>query len=209
MAALAALLMVLTEFLTVASVDVASGSCEVINDANPEMADRCILSGFERHGGGAAAARALALFMGLGASVGGSRPAALALVVIGALVLGLRAARGPARDRKTGAIGRNFEGAEASPGPGLFAGAVGRGLALGGGLLRLRDRRRYPARPTGDAVWRTALCGACCAVPCRRAASAQIPLLGGEPHARGRHRRQRPRAARRPALPRTGIRHVA
>src|ERR687892_471206 len=47
-----ALLLVVTEFSVIASVDVASGSCEVIQDTNPELADRCELSGFERNGGG-------------------------------------------------------------------------------------------------------------------------------------------------------------
>src|SRR5215210_3456470 len=67
--ALAALLLALTEFLTVASVDVASGSCQVINDANPELADRCTLSGFERHGGAFVLLALLTLAMALGAGV--------------------------------------------------------------------------------------------------------------------------------------------
>ena len=48
MALVAGLLMIATEPLTVASVDVANGSCAVINDSNPQLADRCKLSGFER-----------------------------------------------------------------------------------------------------------------------------------------------------------------
>ena len=46
----AGVLLVATLFMTITSVDVANGSCEVINDANPDLADRCSLSGFERHG---------------------------------------------------------------------------------------------------------------------------------------------------------------
>ena len=46
-----ALLLIATEFTAVATVDVASGSCEVIQDTNPDLADRCELSGFERNGG--------------------------------------------------------------------------------------------------------------------------------------------------------------
>lgn len=143
MAALAALLMVVTEFLTVASVDVASGSCEVINDANPAMADRCNLSGFERHGGGLLLLGALTLFMGFGASVGGSRPAALALVVIGLLVLAIGLFIDLPEAGKTGSIGTNFEGAEGSPGPGLYTELAAGALALAAGALRLlSDRRR-------------------------------------------------------------------
>ena len=40
---LGSVLLVVTEFSTIASVDVASGSCQVIQDTNPELADRCEL----------------------------------------------------------------------------------------------------------------------------------------------------------------------
>jgi hypothetical protein len=135
--ALAALLMVVTEFLTVASVDVASGSCEVINDGNPEMADRCSLSGFERHGGALLLLAALTLAMALGASAGGSRPAALALLLIGGLVLAFGLLADLPETGETGAIGQNFEGAEGSPGPGLYTELAAVALAVGAGLLRL------------------------------------------------------------------------
>ena len=46
----AAVLMGLADFQAVVSVDVAGGSCEVINDSNPELAEDCEQSGFERHG---------------------------------------------------------------------------------------------------------------------------------------------------------------
>lgn len=141
--ALAALLMIATEFLTVASVDVASGSCEVINDANPAMADRCKLSGFERHGGALLLLGVLTLTMALGASVGRSRPAAIALVAIGVLVLAFALLVDLPEAGKTGSIGQNFEGAEGSPGAGLFTEILAGALALGAGLLRLlSDRRR-------------------------------------------------------------------
>src|SRR4051794_41704877 len=87
--ALAGLLMIVSEFLTVASVDVANGSCEVINDANPSLADRCSLSGLERHGGALILIGLLALLMAFGAGVGRSRPAGIALLIAGALVLGI------------------------------------------------------------------------------------------------------------------------
>ena len=46
----AALLLFCAQFATIASVDLPSVSCEVINDSNPALAERCELSGFERHG---------------------------------------------------------------------------------------------------------------------------------------------------------------
>jgi hypothetical protein len=135
--ALAALLMAATEFLTVASVNVASGSCEVINDANPALADRCALSGFERHGGAFLLLAPLTLAMALGASAGNSRPAAVALIVIGVLVLGLALIADLPQTNRTGAIGRNFEGASAQAGPGLYTELVAGVLALGAGVVGL------------------------------------------------------------------------
>src|ERR671933_168947 len=85
--AVAGALMVAATFTTVAKVDVAGGSCEVINDTNPSLAARCKLSGFERHGPALALLGALALAMGLGATIGGSRPAALGLAAAGAAAL--------------------------------------------------------------------------------------------------------------------------
>jgi hypothetical protein len=135
--ALAALLMAVTELLTVASVDVASGSCELINDANPSLADRCALSGLERHGGAFLLLALLTLTMALGASVGRSGPAAVALIAIGALVLGIALAVDLPQTHETGAIGRNFEGAKAQAGPGLFTELAAGVLAMGAGALRL------------------------------------------------------------------------
>ena len=63
---IAAVLLLASEFSTVASVDVASGSCEVINDTDPALADRCELSGFERNGGSFILVAALTVAMGVG-----------------------------------------------------------------------------------------------------------------------------------------------
>jgi hypothetical protein len=138
----AAVLLVVTEFSTVASVDVASGSCQVINDANPELADRCELSGFERNGGSFVLLAALAAFMAIGAGLGGSRPAAVALVAIGVAVLAWALLVDLPVTDETGAIGRNFEGATAAAGPGLTTELVAGGLALAAGAVRLVARGR-------------------------------------------------------------------
>ena len=137
MAVLAALLLVIVEFSAVATVDVASGSCEVINDANPELADRCELSGFERNGGSFLLLALLAAAMGVGAGLGGSRPAAVALVVVGALVLGWSLLVDLPVTDETGAIGRNFEGATASAGAGLTLEIVAGFLLVMAGTVRL------------------------------------------------------------------------
>ena len=133
--ALAGLLMIVSEFTTVASVDVATGSCE--EQADPSLADRCSLSGFERHGGALALIGLLALLMAWGAGVGASRPAGAALVVAGAMVLGIAVLADLPVTDETGAIGRNFEGASAEPGPGLYMAFVAGALAVAVGLARL------------------------------------------------------------------------
>ncbi|MGH2764257.1 MAG: hypothetical protein ACRDL0_15880 [Thermoleophilaceae bacterium] len=133
---MAALLLVVTEFATVASVDVASGSCEVINDANPELADRCELSGFERHGGAFILLGALAGAMAWGAGIGGSRPAAFALIALGLLVLGWSLGFDLPESDEEGVL-RSYEGARGAAGPGLTIEIAAGALALAAGALAL------------------------------------------------------------------------
>ncbi len=133
----AALLLVATEFTAVASVDVASGSCEVIQDTDPALADRCELSGLERNGGSFLLLALLCGVMAWGAGVGGSRPAAFALVAVGVLVLGWTLLVDLPVTNETGALGRNFEGASASAGPGFTLELVAGVLALAAGVAGL------------------------------------------------------------------------
>jgi hypothetical protein len=134
---LAAVLLVVTEFSVVASVDVASGSCQVIQDTNPDLADRCELSGFERNGGAFLLLAVLAGAMAWGAGIGGSRPAAVTLVVIGVAVLAWALLVDLPETNETGVLGRNFEGATAAAGPGLTLEIVAGVLALVSGAVRL------------------------------------------------------------------------
>ena len=142
-----ALLLLATEFTAVATVDVASGSCEVIQDTDPELADRCELSGLERNGGAFVLLAVLAAVMAFGAARGGSRPAAIALVVIGALVLAWALFVDLPVTDETGAIGRNFEGAEAAAGPGLTLEILGGVLIAVAGLVALLTRPSDPGEP--------------------------------------------------------------
>jgi hypothetical protein len=135
----AAVLLFATELSTVASVDVANGSCEVINDTDPALADRCELSGFERNGGSFLLVAALLVAMGVGAGVGGSRPAAVALVVIGAGVLAWALLVDLPVTGETGALGESFAGARAQAGTGLWLEIAAGLLATGAGALRLRS----------------------------------------------------------------------
>jgi hypothetical protein len=132
----AGLLLVVTEFSTIASVDVGSGSCEVINDASPENADRCELSGFERHGGSFILLGILAAAMAWGAGIGGSRPAAIALIAVGLLVLAWSLALDLPEADEEGIL-RSYEGARGSAGPGLTIELIAGALALTAGAVRL------------------------------------------------------------------------
>ena len=135
----AAALMVLADFLAIVSVDVASGSCEVINDSNPELADGCVQSGLERHGPALAVLGVVAGVMAWGAGVGGSRPAAIALAVVGAVVLGIALLVDLPVTDDTGAIGPRFEGARAQAESGFTVELAAGALALVTGILGSRS----------------------------------------------------------------------
>jgi hypothetical protein len=153
---LAGLLMLISLFSTIASVDVANGSCEVINDANPGLADRCALSGFERHSIAFLLLGVATLALAYAAGPRRSRPAALGLLVVGALALIFALLVDLPVTDDTGAIGRDFEGATASAGTGLWIELIAGILALLAGALAFlvprpepepRRRRPRPPRP--------------------------------------------------------------
>ncbi len=124
---LGALALLATEFTTIFSVDVlTSGTCEEI--ADPAARDACQTSGFEQHGGAFVLLGLLALVMALGAGRGRSRPAATALVAIGAVVLAFAVARDLPKANDTGLVGIRYEEARAGPRTGLY-------LEIGGGVL--------------------------------------------------------------------------
>jgi len=133
----AALLMLLTEITTVISVEVAVGSCDSIYDTSPDLADDCEQEGFERSSVALLLLGLLTLAMGAGAAFGRSRPAAVALVVIGVVVLGITLLVDLPASDDTGLIGRRYAAAEATAGPGVWLELVGGALAVVAGLLRL------------------------------------------------------------------------
>jgi hypothetical protein len=136
----AALLMVLADFLPIVSVDVANGSCEVIGDADPALADGCEQTGLERHG---PALLLLGLFTGAmawGAGIGRSRPAAAALAAVGAVALGIALLIDLPVTDDTGAIGPRFEGARAQAETGFLLELAAGALALAAGAVRLLAR---------------------------------------------------------------------
>ena len=137
MALVAGALMLLTEVTTVISVDLESTRCEVIYDSNPDLADDCSQKGFERHSVALLLLGLLTFVMGSGAAFGRSRPAAVALIAIGTIVLLLALVRDlPAAD-DTGLIGRQYDQASAQAGIGLWFELIGGLLAVGAGLVRV------------------------------------------------------------------------
>jgi hypothetical protein len=130
-------LMLLAEVTTVISVDLKNTSCEVIYDSNPKLADNCSQVGFERHSVALLLLGVLTFVMGSGAAFGRSRPAAVALVIIGVVVLGLALAIDLPDSNDTGVIGRDYAQAEASAGIGLWLEVLGGALAVLAGVLRV------------------------------------------------------------------------
>jgi hypothetical protein len=129
--------MLLTEFTTVISIDVAAGSCESIYDTDPGLADSCNQKGFERHGAALILLGLLTFAMGSGAAFGRSRPAAVALIAIGVIVLGLTLLRDLPASDDTGLIGRRYAAAEATAGVGLTFELIAGVLAVVAGAVRL------------------------------------------------------------------------
>jgi hypothetical protein len=133
----AGLLMLLTEVTTVISVDLRNTSCEVIYDSNPALADDCSQTGLERSSVALLLLGLVTFAMGAGAALGRSRPAAVALIAVGIVVVGIALlADLPASD-DTGLIGRDYDQAEASAGIGLWFELIGGILAVLAGLLRV------------------------------------------------------------------------
>lgn len=129
--------MLLTEVTTVISVDLENTSCEVIYDSNPELADDCSQTGFERSSVALLLLGLLTFAMGSGAAFGRSRPAALALIAIGVVVLVLTLLRDLPASDDAGLIGRDYAQASAAAGAGLWLELVGGLLAVVAGVLRV------------------------------------------------------------------------
>lgn len=148
----AALLLLTAELTTIASVDVGGDSCEVINDSSPALADRCELSGWERHGGALALLALVAAGAGFLASrPGAGSPAAAMLAIVGLLVLAIALIGDLPETSETGAIGRDFDGATAQAGLGFYLELTGGALCLLAGGLGLLAAKP-PGRPSGSSA---------------------------------------------------------
>jgi hypothetical protein len=146
LALIAALLLVVAEFSTIASVSVDGESCEVVNDTSPELADRCSLSGWERHGGALILLALLAAGAALAARRGTTVAVGAVLVAIGAVTLGIALIADLPVTGETGTIGQDFADATASASLGFYLELLGGTLCLIAGLLALLTARRFYQR---------------------------------------------------------------
>jgi hypothetical protein len=129
--------MLLAEVTTVIQIDLKNTSCEVIYDSNPSLADNCSQVGFERHSVALLLLGLLTFVMGSGAAFGRSRPAAVALIAIGVVVLGFALLVDLPDSNDTGLIGRDYAQASASAGIGLWFEVFGGALAVLAGAMRV------------------------------------------------------------------------
>jgi len=135
----AAILLVLTEVTTLYEIEVETASCSDL--ADPDQADKCETTGGEQHSFALIPVALLVVVMAVGAGLGGSRPAGIALVAAGIIVLAFALIADLPDTTETGEIGSNFASAEAVKGTGFWLEIGGGVLALLAGSLRLADRR--------------------------------------------------------------------
>jgi hypothetical protein len=150
----AGLLLIITEFSRISYVTTITATCA--DFADPKLRDSCLTVGHESHHYGFAVLGLFVILMTFGAAVGGSRPAAVALLVAGALGLGITLLHDLPKTDDKGEIGVAFARGEAHKGNGFWLELVGSSLALGCGALLTwrtppprRDRHATPAAEAG------------------------------------------------------------
>lgn len=133
-----AALMVAAEFSTLRSVTVLTAPCSDL--ADPELRDGCAPKGHEQHAFALVLLGIAAAAMTFGAMVGRSRPAAVALAVIGGVVLFISLALDLPDATRTGVIGERFDQARADAGPGLWMEIAGGALVFAAGVAAVAGR---------------------------------------------------------------------
>jgi hypothetical protein len=136
----AAVLMIVSEFMTLRSVKVLTASCDDL--ADPSLRGSCVTHGGEEHAYALVLMGIVAALMTWGAAIGRSRPAAFALLAIGAAVVAIALITDVPDIHKTGVLGERFDSAHAQAGPGLWVEIAGGALALAAGAMASAVRRR-------------------------------------------------------------------
>jgi hypothetical protein len=146
----AGLLLIITEFARLSYVTTITATCS--DFADPGLRDRCLTVGHESHHYGFAILGLFVLLMTFGAAVGGSRPAAVALLVAGLLGLGITLFKDLPKTNDTGEIGRDFVHGQAHKGNGFWFELVGSTLAIACGVvLTIRTPPRREIRRSASA----------------------------------------------------------
>jgi hypothetical protein len=131
----AGVLLIVTEFAHISYITTITATCQ--DFADPKLRDSCLTVGHESHHWGFAILGLFVVLMTFGAVVGGSRPAAMALLVAGALGLAITLLHDLPNTSKTGEIGIAFAQGKAHKGAGFWTELVGSALALGCGAYVL------------------------------------------------------------------------
>lgn len=139
-AVLGAVLMIVAEFTTLRSVKVLTASCSDL--ADPSLRGSCVTRGGEEHSYALVPMGIVAALMAWGAAVGRSRPAGVALIVIGAAVLAIAVLTDLPDLDQTGVLGERFESASAEAGAGLWLELAGGALVAAAGVMAVAARRR-------------------------------------------------------------------
>ena len=153
---IAGVLLILSEFLAVRYVTTITASCSDFADA--ELRDNCLTVGHESHYWALALLGLFVILMTYGVAAGGSRPAALALLVAGVAGLAITLIGDLPDTTRRGEVGVAFAEAKAHKGTGFWFELVGSTLALGCGAFavwrtpppRAERERRTPAAATPE-----------------------------------------------------------
>jgi hypothetical protein len=138
----AGLLLFLSEFFAIRYVTTITASCSDFADA--KLRDNCLTVGHESHHWGFALLGLFVIVMSYGVAAGGSRPAAIALLVAGVLGLAIVLLHDLPDTAKKGEVGIAFAEGKAHKGTGFWLELVGGGLGLVAGgvmLARLQGAR--------------------------------------------------------------------
>ncbi len=152
--------MLLTLVSTVISMDVAEHELRGIYDTSPDLADNCAQTGFERSSVALLLLGLLTFAMGIGAAFGRSRPAAVALIVIGVVVLGITLLVDLPASDDAGLIGRDYAEASRVGGRRAVVRADRRSACRGRGALAVAAAERLALTAT-FAVFSEALLALC------------------------------------------------
>ena len=149
----AGVLLIVTEFTHLAYVQTITASCSDLSTTS--LRDSCLTVGHESHHWAFALLGLFVIIMTFGATAGGSRPAAVALLVAGALGLGITLLHDLPDTGKKGEVGVAFARAEAHKGTGFWLELVGSSLALVCGAAATwrtppRRRERRPRAPEAE-----------------------------------------------------------